>query len=63
MARGTATYIQVIHLVLADFFLFITLLKSYILYILRMSTAVSAMQVDGSQWSTAASVQWASLSL
>ena len=62
-ARGTATHIQVKNFVLADFFTFITLLNSSILYVLPLSTALSAVQVDGSQWSTAASVLRASLSL
>ena len=55
---GTTTHIQVKNVVLADFFFtFITLLNSSIPYILPVSTALSAWQVDGSQWSTAASVQ------
>ena len=33
-----------------------------ILYILPVGTSLSALQIDGSQWSTAASVQRASLS-
>ena len=43
--------------------LLITLLNSYIPYILPVSTELSAWPIDGSQWSTAASVQRASLSL
>ena len=53
------TQFQVKNLVLPNLF--------YIYYVFQhfysVGTAISALQVDGSQWSTAASVQRASLSL
>ena len=42
-ARGTTTHIQVKNFVLADFLTFIALLNSSILYILPVSTALSAV--------------------